>query len=107
MTLSMPSQTAAHGLFHIKAPSASAEVDGTEIESTVRDILGRVARDGDDAVRHYSQAFDGTALLVEDDVPDLVPLRNPDERCEGHFPLLLRCLQTRVRLPTGPALTDP
>ena len=61
MTLSTPSPTAAHGLFHIKAPSASAEIDGTEIESTVRDILGRVARQGDDAVRHYSQAFDGTA----------------------------------------------
>ena len=61
MTLSTPSPTAAHGLFHIKAPSASAEIDGTEIESTVRDILGRVAREGDEAVRHYSQAFDGTA----------------------------------------------
>ncbi|KAA0972076.1 histidinol dehydrogenase [Aureimonas fodinaquatilis] len=49
------------GITHIKAPLASAKVDGSEIETTVRQVVADVARDGDAALTSYSQRFDGMA----------------------------------------------
>jgi sulfopropanediol 3-dehydrogenase len=43
----------------IKAGRRDAIADNAAIESTVKDILGAVRRDGDSAVKAYSQKFDG------------------------------------------------
>ena len=46
----------------VKAPEASEESKGSDIEATVKSIIADVARRGDEAVRHYSKAFDGVDL---------------------------------------------
>src|SRR5690606_8801370 len=46
----------------VKAPQASEENESSGIEATVKSIIADVRRRGDEAVRHYSKAFDGVDL---------------------------------------------
>ena len=49
-------------LVSIKAPKRDAASDNATIETLVKDILTDVRQRGDDAVRHYSERFDGAKL---------------------------------------------
>lgn len=50
------------GVTHLKAPARSAESDNAPVAQTVSEVLARVQREGDAAVRDYSQRFDKTDL---------------------------------------------
>jgi sulfopropanediol 3-dehydrogenase len=49
-------------LTHLKAPARSAQADNAPVEATVKEVLDAVRRTGDEALRTYSQRFDGVAV---------------------------------------------
>lgn len=56
--MSQPDPALEARITRIKAPQRSAWSDNTPVEATVKEVLDAVRRDGDEALRHYSRAFD-------------------------------------------------
>lgn len=77
------------GVSFLKAPSRNAVLDNAPVETLVRDILTAVQRDGDAAVRRYSEEFDKIALdlfeVSDADRRAAVEALDPQTRADTEF----------------------
>ncbi|MFM8607619.1 MAG: histidinol dehydrogenase [Hyphomicrobiales bacterium] len=76
-------------LVSIKAPKRDAASDNATIETLVKDILSDVRQRGDDAVRHYSERFDGATLerfeVSEAEKKSALEALDPQTRADTEF----------------------
>jgi len=76
-------------LVSIKAPKRDAASDNATIETLVKDILSDVRQRGDDAVRHYSERFDGATLerfeVSEAEKKSALDALDPQTRADTEF----------------------
>ena len=76
-------------LVSIKAPKRDAASDNATIETLVKDILSDVRQRGDEAVRHYSERFDGAMLerfeVSEAEKKSALEALDPQTRADTEF----------------------
>jgi histidinol dehydrogenase/sulfopropanediol 3-dehydrogenase len=76
-------------LTRLKAPTRSAWTDNGPVETTVKEILDAVRRTGDEAVREYSQRFDGVAIdtfeITTREREEAVAALDPQTRADIEF----------------------
>lgn len=76
-------------LVSIKAPKRDAASDNATIETLVKDILSDVRQRGDEAVRHYSERFDGAKLerfeVSEAEKKSALEALDPQTRADTEF----------------------
>ncbi len=76
-------------LVSIKAPKRDAASDNATIETLVKDILSDVRQRGDEAVRHYSERFDGAKLerfeVSEAEKKSALDALDPQTRADTEF----------------------
>ncbi|AUH34246.1 histidinol dehydrogenase [Paracoccus tegillarcae] len=77
------------GVSHLKAPARSAASDNAPVAETVADVLDRVKREGDTAVRDFAQRFDKVDLADLEVTPEerdaAVAALDPQTRADTEF----------------------